>query len=206
MTPPFNRHTRGMTILGRPTRAPDVRRVQQIMEMMDKAGGPGAWMRARELEQGGVLIKPGSQPWFPAEDWPSENQIVAVRNHEVRLVAVIAAKPRCGAFGRLCRGIVDSDMTPVVIQPIMREMVEILERWRWCRCYVRRNGETEEQWRPGHDWMMATVRKNKGAGDDGQRLLGDGHGGDRGVVADSVPGDAAGGDQEPDTARDTARD
>lgn len=114
--------------------------------------GAGNVMREQEAIKGWTVIFPGDRPWLSASDWPHDVVISECRTH-VRIVAIQALRPKCGAFSRLVDGILLVRKMPLVVSPIGQIMPAILRRWNW-RCRVRGDGwDAEEIWRPSRQWI-----------------------------------------------------
>jgi hypothetical protein len=107
-------------------------------------------MRDDERDQGRTVVLPGDRPWFSADEWHWTN-VVSIDGRKVRLIAVSALNPGCGAFHRLVAGIVDAQLEPVVIEPF-EQMQKILKRWGWKHRMAGAGTEREEQWRPRLGW------------------------------------------------------
>ena len=117
------------------------------IEHVARMGGPGAWMRNQELLAGRWLVKPGSVPWLPAEDWDDGCVISVDADDRVRLVALAAKRPGRGAFKRLVALIRAAGLSPVVVTPTDR-LAAHLKRRGW-RMRVTGSGETAQTiWYP----------------------------------------------------------
>lgn len=106
-------------------------------------------MRADERAAGNRIVRPGDEPWFSISDW-HPSVVVSISGKRVRLVAILAQKPRNGSLHRLVTGIQSAGLIPVIIEPT-NELRSTLKRWNW-KC--RRKGlgfSSEEQWCPRRD-------------------------------------------------------
>lgn len=125
------------------------RMLHQFGRLMTQVGAGldmASIMKSDEIKAGRRVVKPGDEPWLPAEDWYSD-VIVSVDGDTVRLVAIRARNPGHGAFRRLIAGIEAAGLKPCVLEPVP-EMAATLKRWGWKH---RRYGigiEAEERWRP----------------------------------------------------------
>lgn len=81
--------------------------------------------------------------WIIEADW-QELPLISRIGGEVRIVLVLAAKRRCGAFRRLVDGIIAAGLRPVVVCPVLADMPRILAHWRW----VCRSVGFRDEWRP----------------------------------------------------------
>lgn len=103
-----------------------------------------------ETSVGGTPFRPGDRKWFPTSEWYPMS-ILSERDGEIRIVAVTAKTPRCGAFRRLLGAIIAAGMVPVVCTP-MRVMEGIMRRWGWQERKVPTMHGLERQWRPPAGW------------------------------------------------------
>lgn len=111
----------------------------QIGSARAHPGGIVGLMLDSEIAAGGTPYDPGPE-WAPG--------VVVRRGDEVRLVAILAKRPGCGALGRLVGRIKAEGLTPVIIEPIGPAMIAILKRWHWKRTVRGRGWERVEEWRP----------------------------------------------------------
>ena len=117
--------------------------------------GADVFMKNEEVRRGYTLVNPGDFKWLPKEEWVCP--IISRDGNLIRLVGLIAVKPKDGAFTRLVNGIIQDGFIPVVCTPTV-EMREILGRWNWKQQlhYVAGVGR-EEQWQP-RQWFIDNRR------------------------------------------------
>jgi hypothetical protein len=120
-----------------------------LMVLGGVAAGKPMWaiLRDEEVARGYVPVPVGSVPWLPADEW-HEHDVVSLHGDAVRIVAIMARRPGCGAFTRLVTDILAAGLIPVVVCPLAR-MRTILTRWGWQH---RETGSTfedrEDLWQP----------------------------------------------------------
>lgn len=123
-----------------------------IEQVFRRAAGRPMWevMRQDEIDRGNVVVLPGSEPWFSADDW-DETVTVSRDGKEIRLVAILAKTQGKGAFRRLVAGVIGAGLVPVIIAPTVN-MRETMKRWHWAVRHVGSGWDHEEQWRPRKGW------------------------------------------------------
>jgi hypothetical protein len=99
---------------------------------------------AHEMDHGRLVLRCGDVPWLVASDWIGE-PVISMKDDEVRIIGIMAAKQRGGAFKRLVAAIQADGRVPVVVAPFA-VMRAILLRWGW---QERRGVDGESEWRPG---------------------------------------------------------
>lgn len=108
--------------------------------------GPSEAMRECERAVGNTVIRAGERPWFPADDW-SPGDVVSIDGGEVRIVAIVAKRPRSGALSRMLCGITLAGLRPAIVEP-MDDMVTILSRWGWEPSWAGEGFGRQAIWRP----------------------------------------------------------
>lgn len=126
----------------------------EMKKVLDRCAeiGPDAAMKEHEAAHGHEVLTPDTAPWIRPEDW--ENYIITRDGERIRLVVLMAARPRSGALGRLVTGICKAGLIPVVVIPL-GFMEAILRRWGWRREIVGSTfDDLEEHWTPSVAWML----------------------------------------------------
>jgi len=111
-----------------------------------------ALMQNDERSMGYRIVEAGDVSWYPKADWRTPS-CVSIGGGFVRLVAIMARKPRTGALRRLVTNVQALGLKPVVVCPIGQDMLAILKHWGWRRTQSLRvtpTGATEyvEEWTP----------------------------------------------------------
>ncbi len=122
-----------------------------LLGMLDKALSghydPVADIASYEIARGRVVIRPGTAPWLPSEDWHRDT-ICSIDGQEARLILLVATRPGAGAFTRTLAGLALAGLRPAVIEPT-RELAATLRRRGWGCDVIGRDFETREtSWRP----------------------------------------------------------
>lgn len=118
-----------------------IRALADAIEAFMSDGRP-MWeiMREREANRGFSPIIPGDAEWLSLADW-DKTSVVSINGGEVRLVAIMAARP--GSFTRLLASLELLGLTPVVVEPT-REFAATLRRRGWCIEHVGTTFEDRE--------------------------------------------------------------
>ena len=127
-------------------RADIKRQIDRITAALSMGVQTYSLMRADETAKGHRVVRPGEVPWLPKEDW-DETVVVSVDGERVRLVAILAKQPGCGAFRRLVAAIQAAGLKPCVLCPTP-ELAATLKRWGWREKHKGVGIESEERWEP----------------------------------------------------------
>ncbi len=125
--------------------------------------GPSTAMREDEKALGFTPILAGDHPWFPLEDW-SLTDVVSIKGDCVRIVAIRAWYPKSGAFSRMITRIAKAGLRPIVVEPMLNDMPEILKRWGWSSKVIGDGFERQELWEPSAEWLASRASADDRAG------------------------------------------